>query len=275
VDGLTAMRVVAAGAGWTWIRSGFALFRAQPVVWVALAFAYWSIMSLVAMVPFVGFGASLVLVPIFSVSFMNIARVASRGQRPEFQMLASGFRERPKPLVVLGVIYLVLHLVLFAVLLAVSPLGDELPDIRQLGENSPEAAALEAALFRAMLLGAALYVPIVAAFWYAPVLTAWHGQPAGKSLFFSFFAVLANWRAFLIYGIAATTLAALLLGVAIMLMSGFAAGRGGGAEAVRLALPFYVATLMPVLFASFYASYRDVFPVDEEAPKPLFEQGHQ
>jgi hypothetical protein len=269
------MRVVPAGAGWTWIRSGFALFRAQPVVWIALAFAYWSIMSLVALVPFIGFGASLVLVPIFSVSFMNIARVAARGQRPEFQMLASGFRDRVKPLVVLGVVYLVLHLALFAVLLAVSPVGGDLPDMRRLGEGGPEAAALEAALLRAMLLGAVLYVPIVAAFWYAPVLAAWHGHTPAKSLFFSFFAVLANWRAFLVYTIVATTLAATLLGIVIMLMSGFAASRGGGAEAVRLALPFYVATLMPVLFASFYASYRDVFPAEDEAPKPLLEQGRQ
>lgn len=266
------MRVVSAMSGWRWITTGFALFRAQPVVWIALGFAYWSIMSLVAMLPWIGMGASLVLVPLFAVSFMNIARTAERGQRPEFQMLASGFRERPRPLVALGVIYLVLHLALFLVLIAVTPLGEG-AELRRLGDGSVEAAALEGALFRAMLLATALYVPIVAAFWYAPVLVAWQAHTPGKALFFSFFAVLANWRAFLVYAVAATVLASLLLGAVVLLLGAFASGRQSSPEIVRLALPLYVATLMPVLFASFYASYRDVFPPDAEAPKALPEQG--
>jgi hypothetical protein len=265
------MLVVPARSGWGWIKSGFAIFRMQPVVWIALAFAYWSIMSLVAMLPWIGMGASLVLVPLFAVSFMNIARSAESGQRPEFQMLASGFRERPRPLVALGVVYLVLHLALFMIMVTVTPLGEG-AELKRIGDGSEAAAALEGALFRALLLGTALYVPIVAAFWYAPVLVAWQGHTPGKSLFFSFFAVLANWRAFTVYGLAATVLASMLLGAVVLVLSAFASGRQGGPEIVRLALPIYVATLMPVLFASFYASYRDVFPPAGEAPKALPEQ---
>jgi hypothetical protein len=268
-----AMRVVPASSGWGWIRTGFALFRAQPLVWIALAFAYWSIMSLVALVPFIGFAASLVLVPIFSVSFMNVARVAERGQRPEFQLLASGFRGRPKPLAILGVIYLALHVALFAILMLVTPLGDGAANMLD-GGGAVDAQAAEEALFRIVLVASAFYVPIVAAFWYAPVLAAWHEHTPGKALFFSFFAVLANWRAFLVYGIVATVLAATLLGVAVMLFGALAGGKAAGPEIVRLALPFYVATLMPVLFASFYASYRDVFPPDDPLAKPLLEQGN-
>jgi hypothetical protein len=267
------MRVVPALSGWGWIRSGFTIFRAQPVVWIALAFAYWSIMSLVALVPFVGFAASLVLVPIFSVSFMNVARVAERGQRPEFQLLASGFRGRPKPLAVLGVIYLALHVVLFVILMLLTPLGDG-ANVLERGAGGLDPNAAEEMLFRVALVASACYIPIVAAFWYAPVLAAWHDHTPGKALFFSFFAVLANWRAFLVYGVVATALAGLLLGVAVMAFSALAAGKVAGPDVVRLALPFYVATLMPVLFASFYASYRDVFAPAEPAENPLLEQGN-
>ncbi len=269
-----AMRVVPAFNGWGWIRTGFAIFRTQPLVWIALAFAYWSIMSLVALVPFIGFAASLVLVPIFSVSFMNVARVAERGQRPEFQLLASGFRGRPKPLAILGVIYLGLHVALFAVLMLLTPLGDGAANVLDRSTGTVDQQAAEDALFRIALVASAFYVPIVAAFWYAPVLAAWHDHTPGKALFFSFFAVLANWRAFLVYGIAATVLAGLLLGLAVMIFSGLGGGQAAGPDVVRLALPFYVATLMPVLFASFYASYRDVFPPPEPDPKPLLEQGN-
>lgn len=269
------MHVVPALHGWGWIRSGFALFRAQPIVWIALVFGYWSIMSLVSLVPYLGLPASLVMVPLFSVSFMNVARTAERGQRPEFQMLFSGFRGNPKPLLVLGAAYLVLHVILFLALLVVAPVGEEGLDFRQLAEGGPEAAEIEASLLRAAMFATVLYLPIVAAFWYAPVLVAWERMPPAKSLFFSFFAVSANWRAFLVYGLAATVLAGLLLGLVVMLVSAFAGGRGAaGPGVIRIAMPAYVATLMPVLFASFYASYRDVFPPPGEISKPLLEQGH-
>jgi hypothetical protein len=77
-----------------------------------------------------------------------------------------------------------------------------------------------------------------------------------KALFFSFFACLMNWRALLVYGLITTAAIvalayALLLGV--MLFS-------GGAKGVPVLLVLLLAILMlPTLFASFYASYRDVF----------------
>jgi preprotein translocase subunit SecG len=273
---MNAMQVVRAARGWAWIRAGFALFRAQPLVWVALVFGYWSMMNLIGLVPYVGFAAGLVLVPLFAVSFMNIARAAERGQRPEFQMLFSGFRERPKPLVVLGIVYLVLHVVLLLVVLLTSPLEDGAADMRRIGEGEALNRAVdESALLRTALLATAFYIPIVAAYWFAPVLVAWDRMTPGKALFFSFFSVTANWRAFLVYGAAVACLAAALLGVVLALVSLVAGGgSGGGPGLIRIAAPVYVATLMPLLFASFYASYREVFPPPEDSPKPLLEQGH-
>jgi hypothetical protein len=93
-------------------------------------------------------------------------------------------------------------------------------------------------------------------FWFAPPLAAWHATGPAKALFFSFFAFLINWRAFLAYGaVAALAMVAFpLAAVSLILML------SGGAELklAALVLPLVV-LLLPTLFASFYASYRDVF----------------
>ena len=102
------------------------------------------------------------------------------------------------------------------------------------------------------------------AFWYAPALAAWHGFPASKALFFSFVACLRNWRAFIAYAVAILVFAALIPGVILGLLATVMP------ESVSFfALLFTVPLILifaPTLFASFYASYRDVFvAVDEDA----------
>jgi hypothetical protein len=112
------------------------------------------------------------------------------------------------------------------------------------------------AFFSALALAMALYLPVMAAFWFAPPLVAWHSAGVVKALFFSFFACLMNWRAFLAYG-AATALFALVLPFVVLTALTFATG---GAVKLSASLLFpLVIVLLPTLFASFYASYRDVF----------------
>jgi hypothetical protein len=107
-----------------------------------------------------------------------------------------------------------------------------------------------------------LYTPVLMMFWFAPPLAAWHAVAPAKSLFFSFFACLMNWRAFLAYG-AVTALLALALPLAVLSAVMLASLR---VAAVSLVFPLLI-VLLPTLFASFYASYRDVFAVDEPGPR--------
>jgi hypothetical protein len=60
-------------------------------------------------------------------------------------------------------------------------------------EERPADAGLQVTLI--------LMVPVLMAFWFAPLLAAWDDLPAGKALFFSFIACLRNWRPFLVYGL--------------------------------------------------------------------------
>lgn len=265
------MQVVPAGRGWHWIKAGFRGFWAQPIVWIAIVFTHLLIMSLLTRLQVgpapLGIAITLVLVPFFSVGFMNIARTVADGQRPGLPLLFSGFRSTQKPLAMLGVIYLLAHVVLIGVLALTAPAGG-VPD-PGLRDGGVEGTAMHIALLRGNLIATALYLPIVAAFWYAPVLVAWQGHTAGKALFFSFFAFLANWRAFIVYGVLVTLIAVGLLGASMLV---FGSIGKQGADALRLALPVYLAVLMPTLYASFFANYSEVFAAPEP-PKPLLEQG--
>jgi len=66
-----------------------------------------------------------------------------------------------------------------------------------------------------------------------------------------------NWRAFLAYGAVA---AAVTLAAPFLVLSGLMLASGGALQAPAMALVFpLLILLLPTLFASFYASYRDVF----------------
>ena len=245
-------RIVQTPQGARWLADGWRLFRAAPLGWLALVFAYWLIMTLVSIVPLVGVAAASVLVPAFSVGFMAAARAVSRGGPLELALLFDGFRHHLRGQIILGVVYFAcLGLVLAATALAD---GGALAGWMLSGRR-PEDEVLQSNEFLAALAcAAALYAPVLMMFWFAPPLAAWHGVDAGKALFFSFFACLMNWRAFLAYG-AATALIALALPLAVLSALMLVSFK---APVMSLVFPLLI-VLLPTLFASFYASYRDIF----------------
>jgi hypothetical protein len=106
-----------------------------------------------------------------------------------------------------------------------------------------------------------LMTPVLMAWWFAPVLASRHRLSVGRSLFFSFVACWMNWRPFLVYGlgmmIVAGVLPGILLGILLLIMP-------GAAELITamITLPM-VLVVAPTIFASFYASYRDIFGISE------------
>jgi hypothetical protein len=251
-------RIVSTPQGARWLADGWRLFRAAPLGWLALVFAYWLIMTLVSVVPIVGVAAASVLVPAFSVGFMAAARAAARRGPLELALLFDGFRHHLRSQIILGVVYFAgLGLVLAATALAD---GGALAGWMLTARRPDDEVLQSDEFFAALACAAALYAPVLMMFWFAPPLAAWHAVAPAKALFFSFFACLMNWRAFLAYG-AATALVAVVLPLAIvtalMLLSLKIA-------AMSLVFPLLI-VLLPTLFASFYASYRDIFGVEAAA----------
>jgi len=259
---VTQAHIVPATHGPVWLAQGWRLFRVAPLAWLLLVFAYWFLMTLVSVLPLIGVVAASLLVPPFSVGFMAASRAAERGAPVALGLLFEGLRRRADVQLTLGGIYLLS----LGLLLAGSALADGGALARWMlaGEKpDPEVIASGAFLY-AILVAAALYVPVMLAFWFAPVLAAWHGVGAVKALFFSLFACLMNWRAFLAYGIAAA-LVTLVPPFVVLSAAGLLLQGSGRASIVSLVFPLII-FLLPTLFASFYASYRDVFAADASPP---------
>jgi len=247
-------RIVHSSNGARWLMEGWRLFRAAPFGWFALVFAYLLLTNLVMLVPIVGVGAFLILYPALSVGLMAAARAAAARAPLELNMLFDGLRHGWRVQVLLGAVYLACSMVVFSG--AVFADGEEGLRAVLSGKRRPDEMALGDLLTPLAVVGL-LYTPVLMLFWFAPQLAAWHGLSAGKSLFFSFMACLMNWRALFVYGVA-TALVTCALAAGTLLAASVLSAK---VVPTLLVLPLAI-LLLPTLFASFYASYRDVFAGD-------------
>lgn len=248
-------RVVNFLGGARWLAVGWRLFCVAPLGWIAMVFAYWLLMSFASIIPVLGVAAASVLVPPFAVGFMAAARAASRGGPVELGLLFDGFRHSWKSQLILGAVYFAC----LALVLGGSALADggALGRWMLAGERPDEALLRSDAFLSALALAGALYTPVMMMFWFAPPLAAWHSASPAKALFYSFFACVLNWRAFVAYG---ALTAALTLALPFLVLSAMVVFSGGALRPAAMALVFpLLIVLLPILFASFYASYRDVF----------------
>jgi hypothetical protein len=250
------MTTVPARHGWFWLVRGFFLFRKNPAMWTLLVFTYWILIALVNQIPKAGPLVATLFLPAFSVSFMAMCAELDRNGPLRPVLLFAGFRKQLPTLLSIGGLYLLAIMLV----LGISALADAgaLANWAIYG-TAPSATALrDGSLFGALILAAIAGVPVVMAFWFAPVLAAWEAMGAAKALFFSFFAGWRNWRAFLFYGallaLAGAVLSVALLTAAVMLRE--------HPRLLRLGMIAAVLTTMPTLYGSFYAAYRDIFPQD-------------
>ena len=258
------MNIVPAACGWNWVLTGFRLFRKHPAMWALLVFSYIVLMQLLGMIPLLGWIAATVLIPAFSASFMIVSRELDRGQRLQFGLLFSGFRVNLPALLRQGGLYLASALAILG-LSAVTD-GGALLQLMLLGRKPPDGAFEDGSLAMAAALAGTLYLPVLASFWFAPALSAWRNLPALQALFYSLIAVFRNWRAFFAYGIALLVLAlvcSFVLLLLALLIRGLPSSVSQNARVLVL-LPVML-TYVPTLFASFYASYRDIFPEPDGA----------
>lgn len=246
-------------AGWRWILGGFAIFRRNPPMLSMLFVAYWLTMIFLNVLPIVGALAASLIVPGLSVGLMQAARNIERGQPVGLQTLYGGLRENTRTLVALGGLYLFCTLGV----LGVSALADGGDLLRYMlaGSHAERAAFDEVDFTLPALIVSVLMLPVIMAYWFAPVLAAWHRLPLAKALFFSFVACWLNWRPFLVYSLGLLLVVGVvpgtLLGLLLLLFP--------GAQQFFTALIVVPMALIvaPAVFASFYAGYRDIFGISE------------
>ena len=227
---------VPAGRGWTWIASGWELFKRQPGIWVAIAII--AIVIFIAYYFMRAFGTILgiLLTPVFTAGFVIGAKALDEGRELKIAHLFAGFTNRFGTLIAVGAIYLAL---LFAIVV-VSALVTGVSVWVMLGAGPDLASATMrelAAYLLAWLIALALMVPVFMAVWFAPPLAVFNELGAFDALKASFVGCLKNIVPFLIYGL-------ILLGFAVL-------------ASIPLCLGWLV--LGPVIGASIYTSYRDIY----------------
>jgi len=233
-------RTVAAGRGWDWIAEAFALFRKQPGIWILIALLGGILCIVIGMVPVLGSLANALLFPIFGAGIMLGCKAQDEGGTLEVAHLFAGFKQRTGDLVLVGAFNLAGWLVIGLAVVAVVGGGVFMGIMRG---GAPGAGISIVSMLIAALLVLGLSVPLYMATWFAPALIVLHQLAPVAALKASFYACLKNWIPFFVYGIV------LLL---LCIVAAIPAGLG-----------FLI--LVPVLAASVYTAYRDIFCAGQQS----------
>ena len=230
---VSAGRTVAAERGWSWIADAWALFKRNPGMWIGIIVVFALLFAAMSVVPLVGPLASVVLAPVFTGGLMLGCRALEERGELTLGHLFAGFRDRFGTLAAVGALYLAATLVIVLIVVLVMGAGV----LAMVSGNPAALAAGGVTLLLAVLLAVALSLPAMMAVWFAPALVVFHAQGAMQAMQESFIACLKNMIPFLVYGVIGLLLAVV--------------------ASIPLGLGWLV--LGPVIAASVYTAYRDIF----------------
>jgi hypothetical protein len=246
--------------GILWLLAGFALFRRHPPLMTALTFGYLLTVLVVNLVPMIGPFILPLLLPTLTVMLANGCRAVERRQSFDSDTLGVGIGAQRLGLLRLGI----LHLVGSSLLVLISGIALGEPINLKDGMDADEAAAFLADMGVIVVLAS----PLLMAFWFAPLLTAWDGVSAGKSCSSASSPAGATGVAFAMYGLALALVGAVLPGL-ILIVAGTLISQSLLSilsVALRMLLIFVLA---PTMVASVYLSYRDVFATPDPVSEPV------
>jgi uncharacterized membrane protein len=218
-------RRVGIGRGAAWIGEGWRLFRMEMGLWIGVT----AFLGLIFVMPIINYLTS-IFYPLFNAGVMKMSHDLWEDQPTSFGELFVGFKHR------VGSLLLVLFSFIATIIITIGVfiiMGVGFATIAD-----PQQRALTMAL--AILVALALMIPVYAATWYAPALILLNDFEFVQALKSSFIACMKNFLPLFLWSVLIT----LLLFVAML----------------PLLLGLFV--LMPVMFASVYASYRDIFYPD-------------
>ncbi|RLA05343.1 MAG: hypothetical protein DRQ47_01420 [Gammaproteobacteria bacterium] len=252
---LPVINKVAASEGIRWVGQSFSIFSKSSSIWVVMLIIYFGISILLTTIPVLVLLPSL-LAPIFNAGFMFAAKTVDNGQMLEIDHLFAGFKQQFRSLFRLGLIYFLLNLLIIAVIsfvlewiadpaaLAAMNQATTTAELEKILVQSPE---LLIALFKALMIGLVLSIPLVMASWFSSALVLFHQIPPSKAMLMSLSACNRNMFAFLLYGLLLTPLLMLAM--------------------LPLALGLLI--MIPVIFIGQYCSYKVIFS-QQQSDKGVF-----
>ena len=233
--------------GWQWIKQGYALFMKAPLLWVVILLICFFAVAGLSAVPVVGEPLASLWLPVVLVGLMTGCRALEHGEELELAHLFSGFRQHTAQLVTLGGIALVGQFLIFGVMMMVG--GATLVSILMSGQPVEDPEIIRQAVSGAgiaILLGITLFSVLLMTMQFAPMLVYFNNFAPIDAMKLSLRAFLANIGPMLVYSVTFMFLAIL---ASIPMMLGWL-------------------VLMPIVFTSLYACYRNIFPAMKENPQP-------
>jgi len=224
--------------GWQWIVDGFALFRLSPVIWIALFFVYLLIGMVLSVIPVVGPILLNLLAPVFMAGFMLGCRDLENGEELEINHLFAGFKRNTSQLITVGGLYLAGVIVIVGIVFIMTGgAGISAMSAGHMFGEDVAATAAGSGFLLAALVGLAVLVPLMMAYWFSPTLVVFHDMKAVDAMKVSFTACLRNIWPFTVYS---------LISMVLMLIAAIPLGLG-------------LLVMIPTMTASLYISYKDIF----------------
>ncbi|HUR88500.1 MAG TPA: BPSS1780 family membrane protein [Ramlibacter sp.] len=230
-------RAVAAGRGKAWWTESWALFKKSPGMWVLYAAIFLAGSVILSHIAIVGSLVGTVLTVVIMGSWMLAARKLEAGEALEVADLFAGFKDKVKPLLILGFYAAGASVAIFFVMVVIGG-GAMLTMVSGMGNASMDGMMPSFGVGAlSVLVALALTFLMSMALWFAPPLIVFDGLTAQQAVKASWSASRANIAPFTIHG--------LLWIVAAIVAS------------ILLMLGWLV--LVPLTMLAMYFSYRDIF----------------
>jgi hypothetical protein len=228
---------VNAKQGLQWILSGFYLFRKTPMVWVIVCFTLVLIAMSISLLPVLGKFIFTLVSPVFLAGIMLGCKDMEQGKQLEIAHLFVAFKTNAIPLITIGGIYLIGQILIIGMVMLIG--GSAMTDMVLYGKrvDESELMGVMSNMLTSSLIALTLSIPLMMASWFSPLLVVFHETPPIVAMQRSFFACLKNFIPFQVYGIT-------LIVLTIISIMPYGAG---------------LVILIPVIFASVYVSYKDIF----------------
>ena len=235
--------------GLQWILNGLYQFRQSPLIWVILCSALYTIIAILSYsLELIGLLVFTILFPILLAGLMTGCKSLDQGEKLQFSHLFSGFKISPAPLLTLGAISLVGQLLIFGIMSIIA--GDIGVDYVMEGtRTNDETEVIKASgnMLSALIAGMILHAPLIMAIWFAPLLIVFDKTSPYTAMRLSFVACLSNFIPLQIFAISLFVL--VIIALMPYILFGF----------VSLSFGLINFVLMPILYASIYASYKAIF----------------
>ena len=237
-------RGVEAGRGYAWITGGWEIVKGTMGSWILVCIIYGACLIGVSLIPRVGQLAISLITPVFTGGLLMGCRDTREGREFGIAHIFEGFKQ-PGGLMLLGLLHLGWALVLGVVGLGFGVGGVFNPQPQFGAFGTPAFNHQMQSVF--LFAGVSIFIgiPFTMATYYAPALIALRGMPLPAALKSSFLGASKNVLPYIVY-------------ILVTFLCSFAA-------VIPCGLGFLV--LGPILIASVYASYRDVFFAD---PQPAY-----